>query len=105
VDREWGLLCIMSPIEELHGRKSSGSGLEIEITAVGICRADHATPSICKTLALTSPTSGCHSVDIVRSWTKATELSITFWICSDEKRGSLERESEFLFVNERLMFQ
>jgi hypothetical protein len=42
--------------------------------AVGIRHADHAAPSIHKTLALTSPTSGCRSVGIVRSQTKATDL-------------------------------
>jgi hypothetical protein len=30
-------------------------------------------------LALTSPTSGCRSADIVRSWTEATEFSFSFY--------------------------
>jgi hypothetical protein len=34
----------MNTIEELLERKSSGSGVETEITAIGICPADHATP-------------------------------------------------------------
>jgi hypothetical protein len=42
---------------------------------VGIRCADQAKPSICKKLALTSPTSGGRSVGIVRLWTKATEFT------------------------------
>jgi hypothetical protein len=62
--------------EELFGRNSSGSGLESsrKNTAVGIRHADHVAPSIRKKLALTSPISGCRSVEIVRSRTKATEI-------------------------------
>jgi hypothetical protein len=37
-----------------------------EITAVGILRANHATPLYPQKLALTSPTSGVRSVGIVR---------------------------------------
>jgi hypothetical protein len=42
---------------------------------VGIRCAGHATPSIYKKFALTSPTSGSRLVGIVRSRTKATEFS------------------------------
>jgi hypothetical protein len=48
VDLERGPLSLMSTIEELLDRKSSGSGLETEITAVGIRRTNHATPSFLK---------------------------------------------------------
>jgi hypothetical protein len=48
------------------------------LTAVGIRCADHATPSTRKKLALTSPTSGGRSVDIVRLRTTATEFSFSF---------------------------
>jgi hypothetical protein len=41
------------------------------LTAVGIRSADHATPSVLKKLALTSPTSGGPSVGIVRLRTKS----------------------------------
>jgi hypothetical protein len=41
-----------------------------ELTTMGIRFADHATPSISKKLALTSPTSGGRSVGIVRLRTK-----------------------------------
>jgi hypothetical protein len=47
-----------------------------EITAVGILRADHATPLYPQKLSLTSPTSGGRSVGIVRSRTKFTELRV-----------------------------
>jgi hypothetical protein len=43
---------------------------------VGIRCTDHATPSICKKLALTSPTSGGRSVRIVCLQAKATEFII-----------------------------
>jgi hypothetical protein len=38
-----GPLSLVSKIEELLGRSSSCSGLETEITAVGICHADRGT--------------------------------------------------------------
>jgi hypothetical protein len=41
VDLERDPLSLVSTTEELLGRKSSGSGLEAENTAVGIRRADH----------------------------------------------------------------
>jgi hypothetical protein len=68
----------VSKTEELLGRKSSGSCLETENTAIGIRCADHATLFYLKTLALTSPTSGGRSVGIVCSRTQATEFSFSF---------------------------
>jgi hypothetical protein len=59
----------------LRIRRSGGSGLETEITAVGINCADYATPLYPQKLALTSLTSGGRSVGIVRSRTLATEFS------------------------------
>jgi hypothetical protein len=50
------------------------AGRETEITAVGDPSHCHATPLYPQKLVLTSPTSGCRSVGIVLSWTKATEL-------------------------------
>jgi hypothetical protein len=76
VGLERGPLSLVSAIEELLERKSSGSGLEIENTAVRIRHADHVAPSIRKKLALTSPTIGGLSVRIVSSRTKATEFSL-----------------------------
>jgi hypothetical protein len=58
---------LVSTIEKLSGRNSSGSGLEIENIAMGICCADHATPL----------TSSGHLVGIVRSRTKAMEFLST----------------------------
>jgi hypothetical protein len=58
----------VSTIEELFGRKRSGSGLEIEITALGI------DTLYSQKRTLTSPTSGGYSVGVVRSWTEATEF-------------------------------
>ena len=46
---------------------------------MGIRCADHVTPLYPQKLTLTSPTGGGHSVGIVRSRTKATEL---FTICA-----------------------
>jgi hypothetical protein len=54
---------LRSTIEELLGRKSSGSGLESR-----------------ESLALTSPTSGGGSVGIVRLRTQATEFSLVFFL-------------------------
>jgi hypothetical protein len=51
-----GPLSLVSTIEELFGRNSSGSDLENIDTAARIRQAD-VTRSICKELALTSPTS------------------------------------------------
>jgi hypothetical protein len=45
---ERGPLSLVSTIQELLGRKSSGSGLETENTAVGISHTDHMAPSISK---------------------------------------------------------
>jgi hypothetical protein len=62
VGLEWGSLSLVRITEELHERK--------RLRVVGIRCADHATPSIRKKLALTSPTSGGRSVGIVRLRTK-----------------------------------
>jgi hypothetical protein len=48
VGLERGPLSLVSTTEELLDRKSSGSCLETENTAVGIRHADHVAPSICK---------------------------------------------------------
>jgi hypothetical protein len=46
--RERGPLSLVSTIEELLERKSSGSGLELENTVIEIRHADHLAPSIRK---------------------------------------------------------
>jgi hypothetical protein len=48
VGLERGPLSLVRKIEELLEWKSRGSGLETELTAVGIRCDDHATPSICE---------------------------------------------------------
>jgi hypothetical protein len=74
VGMERGPLRLLSTIEEILGRKSSGSGLENRDYGrrnASLCPRDILYP---QKLALTSLASGCRSVDIVRSWTQATEL-------------------------------
>jgi hypothetical protein len=68
---------------------------KIEITAVRIRRADHSTPHYLQKLTLTSPTSGCRLVSIVRSQTKAKELVIAkvdFTACIEINYGKLVRK-------------
>jgi hypothetical protein len=70
-----GPLSLVGTLEELLGRKSSGSGIKkTENTALGNRHADHA--------ALTSPTSGGHSVGIVFSPTQTTEFSLVSIACN-----------------------
>jgi hypothetical protein len=77
VGLEQGPLSLVSITEELHERKSSGTGSrKPRLTAEGNHCADHVTPSISKKLALTSPTSGGRSAGIVRLRAKATEFSL-----------------------------
>jgi hypothetical protein len=71
---EQGPIRLVSIIEELVERKSSGSGLEIREYGrrdPSRCPSDTIYP---QKLALISPTSGCRSVSIVRSRSKATEF-------------------------------
>jgi hypothetical protein len=75
VGLERGPLSLVSTTEELLGRKSSGSGLEIREYGVGI---RHATPFYPQMLALTSPTSDGLSVGIVSSRTQTMEFVLFF---------------------------
>jgi hypothetical protein len=76
VGLEWGLLSLMSTIEEILERKSSGSGLEIrEYGFRDPSRWPRGTLFLQK-LALTSLTTGSCSVSIVCSRTEATEFSL-----------------------------
>jgi hypothetical protein len=71
-----GPLSVMSTTEELLGRKSSGSSLEIREYGRGDlsrCPRDSLYP---QKLALTSPTNGGRSVHIVRSRIQATEFLV-----------------------------
>jgi hypothetical protein len=68
-------LSLVSTIEELLGRKSSGSGLESrKYGRRGSAALTTRHPLYPQKLTLTSPTSGGRSVSIVRSWTEATEF-------------------------------
>ena len=62
-------------------KKSSGSGPENILTAMGIRCADHVTPLYPQKLALTSPTGGGRSVGIVRS---RTGHGVFFYVRRDE---------------------
>jgi hypothetical protein len=73
---ERGPLILVSTIEELLGRKSSGSVPEIENTAVGICHTDHVAPLYPQKFTLTSPTNCGRSVGIVRSRTQTSEFKM-----------------------------
>jgi hypothetical protein len=77
VGLERGPLSLVSTIEELLGRNSSGSGLESRKYGHRD-RADHAKPLYPQKLALPSLTSGGRSVGIVCSRTKATELLVYY---------------------------
>jgi hypothetical protein len=78
---ERGPLSLVSIIEELLERKSSGSGVENRDYGLGISRADHAKPLFPQKLTITSPTSGGRSVDIVRSRTTVTKLFVMWsWV-------------------------
>jgi hypothetical protein len=76
VDLERGPLSLVSRIEELLGRNSSGSSMESREYSRGdslLWPRDALYP---QKLALTSPTSRGHSVCIVHSRTKAMEFSL-----------------------------
>jgi hypothetical protein len=63
---------------------------------VGIRCADHATPSIRKKLALTSPIRGGRSVAIVRLRTKATEF---LFFCSGQLGRSVRRWEDVIKIH------
>jgi hypothetical protein len=70
-------LNIVRIAEELLEWKSSGCGSrKPRLTTVGIRCGDHATLSIGKKLALTSPTSGGRSVGTVHLRTKVMEFGL-----------------------------
>jgi hypothetical protein len=84
-----GPLSLVSTIEELLGRNSSGSGLENR-------EYSHRDPShwprntlYPQKLALSSPASGGLSAGIVRSWTKATEVIFCLFYVMTGSNGKL----------------
>jgi hypothetical protein len=74
VGLERGPLSFVSTIEELLERKSSSWGLEIREYGRGDPSRWPRVTLYPQKVALTSPTSGCRSVGIVRSRTQATEF-------------------------------
>jgi hypothetical protein len=74
VGLERGPLNLVSTIEELLGRNSSGSGLENREFGSGDPLRWPRDTLYPQKLALTSPTSGGHSVGIVRLRTKVTKF-------------------------------
>jgi hypothetical protein len=109
VGLERGPLSLVSTTEKLLDRKVAATVYKIENTAVGIRHADHVAPSICKKLAIASPTSGGRSLGIIRSRTQTMEFSfslvnningfsglffkIQFFNSVDSRWGSLDRRS------------
>jgi hypothetical protein len=75
---ERGPLSPLSTTEELHGRKSSGSGLESQEYDIRDPPRWPRGTIYPQNLALTSPTSDGLSVGIVRLRTEATEFSLDF---------------------------
>jgi hypothetical protein len=78
VGLEWVPLSLVSTTEKLLEKKIAAPVQKTEITAIGTRHADHATTLYPQNLALTSPTSGGRSVDILHSLTKATEFVVCF---------------------------
>jgi hypothetical protein len=76
VGLERGPLSLVSTIEELLDTKRSGSGLENREHILSDPPRWPRDTVYHQTLALTSSTSGCQSVGIVRSQTQATEFSL-----------------------------
>jgi hypothetical protein len=74
VGLERGPLSLVSTIEELLGRKRRGSGLQSQEYGLRDVLLWPRGTLYSQTLALISPTSGCRSVGIVCSRTKATEF-------------------------------
>jgi hypothetical protein len=71
-------LSLVSAIRKLAGRNGSGSGLEIREYVRGDPLFWPRGTLYLQKLALTCPTIGGRSVDIVRSRTEATEFSLVF---------------------------
>jgi hypothetical protein len=74
VGLEWGPLSLVSTIEELLERKSSGSGLENREYGRRDPSGWPRGTLYPQKLTLSSPTSGGRSVGIVHSWTQAIEF-------------------------------
>jgi hypothetical protein len=81
VGLERGPLSLISTIEELLGKNTSGSGLEnLDYGHRGSSAMTKQHPTVHKKLSLTSPTSSGRAVGIVCSRTQTTELFFLFHI-------------------------
>jgi hypothetical protein len=92
VGLERGPLCLMSTIEQLLGRNSSGSGLENWEYGRGDPLRWPRDTLYPQKLALTSPTSGGRPVGIVRLRTKTKEFFYTYredWYFDTQKKRNL----------------
>jgi hypothetical protein len=74
--------------------KVAAAVLKTDINGRGIHCADHATPSIRKKLALTSPTSGGRSVGIVRVRTKSHGVSFLYFFKEKRINSIMKRLDE-----------
>jgi hypothetical protein len=95
VGLERGTLSLVSTLEELHGRNSSGSSLESREYGRGNPLRWPCDILYPQRLTLTSPTSGVRSVGIVRSRTKATDFSFLV----DDENEKLRFEYFNLWTN------
>jgi hypothetical protein len=104
VGLERGPLSLVSTIEEVLERKSSGSGLEIR-------EYGHRYPSrwprgtiYPPKLSLSSPTSSGRSVGIVCSQTQATEFSFMskYWLSEHDslELATIQRNAYFIYMAE-----
>jgi hypothetical protein len=96
VGLEWGPLSLVSTIEELLGRNSSGSGIETQEYGRGDPSRRARDSIYPQTLALTSPTGGGHSVGIVRLRNKAAEFSSVYVSATYKKLSMFLRRKIFL---------
>jgi hypothetical protein len=92
VGLERGPTSLVRQIEEILELKVAVPVKKTELTTGGICCADHATPSIRKKLALTSPTSGGRSVGIVRLRTEGHGVILLFVIYEKIYFGSVAQQ-------------
>jgi hypothetical protein len=101
VGLERGPLSLLSTIEELLGRKSSGSGLQIREYGRGDPSCWPRRTLYQQKLVPTSPTSGGLSVDAVRSRTQATEFAfVSFVYCRHNSYWYMLTPNRYLVVDE-----
>jgi hypothetical protein len=105
VDLVRGPLSLVSTTDELLGRKSSDFGLERREYGSGEPSCWQRDTLYPQKLILTSPTSGGHPVDIVRSRTKATKLFVFGWYTCGLDVSKIVRYSHFQYSRRRCNVQ